>query len=244
MLSLVRLAGLGSRLPRHLSGGQQQRVALARALAPNPKLLLMDEPLGALDRQLRLEMQEEIRRIHREVGATIVHVTHDQEEALSMSDRVAIVWHGRILAFDSAPTLYERPTSALVARFLSAANLLTVDGITQTADGRVVVRCLGGHVTVSAPSLAPSFEGDVRALVAVRPESFSIEAVEGALHLRAEVVDVRFLGETVHLTCRVGDEQTIVAHLPRSELLGTRIDDTMDLYVDGGNCALVADDRS
>jgi putative spermidine/putrescine transport system ATP-binding protein len=239
MLSLVRLGGLGSRLPRELSGGQQQRVALARALAPNPKLLLMDEPLGALDRQLRLEMQDEIRRIHREVGATVVYVTHDQEEALSMSDRVAIVWLGRILAFDTAPTLYEKPRSALVARFLSAANLLPVRSVTQVGNGKVVVDCIGSEFTANAPTP----EDDANLLLAIRPESFRLDPRGDPMHLRADVKDVRFLGETVHVTCQVGGDHEVVAHIRRSEMIGNRIDDSMDLYVDPSECSLVIDDR-
>src|SRR5215467_6167348 len=135
-LDLVHLAGLGERLPRQLSGGQQQRVALARALVFDPGLLLMDEPLGALDRNLREQMKIEIKRIHRDVGVTVLYVTHDQEEALTMSDRVALMNRGRIAQLGSAEDLYERPANRFVARFIGESNLL--DGRVEVADGGLV----------------------------------------------------------------------------------------------------------
>jgi spermidine/putrescine ABC transporter ATP-binding subunit len=137
VLELVQLAGLGKRLPRQLSGGQQQRVALARALVFSPRLLLMDEPLGALDKNLREQMQFELKRLHRELGVTVVYVTHDQEEALTMSDRVALMNHGRIEQLGTAQALYERPINRFVAEFIGESNLfdgaLSDDGATGTS---------------------------------------------------------------------------------------------------------------
>ncbi len=135
-LDMVHLAGLGGRLPRQLSGGQQQRVALARALVFDPGLLLMDEPLGALDRNLREQMKLEIKRIHHDVGVTVLYVTHDQEEALTMSDRVALMQGGRIAQLGSAEDLYERPASRFVAEFIGESNLL--EGRVESADGGAV----------------------------------------------------------------------------------------------------------
>ena len=132
-LDMVHLTGLGDRLPRQLSGGQQQRVALARALVFDPGLLLMDEPLGALDRNLREQMKLEIKRIHSDVGVTVLYVTHDQEEALTMSDRIALMNRGRIAQLGSAEELYERPASLFVARFIGESNLL--EGRVESADG-------------------------------------------------------------------------------------------------------------
>jgi putative spermidine/putrescine transport system ATP-binding protein len=126
-LSMVRLDGFGARKPSQLSGGQRQRVALARALVNHPRVLLLDEPLGALDRQLRQDMQIELKRIQREVGITFVCVTHDQEEALTMSDRIAVLRDGRIEQVGSPADVYERPTSAFVAGFVGTSNLLTGD---------------------------------------------------------------------------------------------------------------------
>jgi putative spermidine/putrescine transport system ATP-binding protein len=128
MLRLVQLADMGRRAPASLSGGQRQRVALARALAANPSILLLDEPLAALDKQLRDLMQVEIKRIQQKVGITTVAVTHDQAEALTMSDRVAIVHEGAIVQADSPQELYRRPVNEYVARFLGEANLLAVRG--------------------------------------------------------------------------------------------------------------------
>ena len=135
-LDRVRLAGFGGRMPHQLSGGQQQRVALARALVYDPPLLLMDEPLGALDRNLREEMQHEIKRIQTDLGITTIYVTHDQQEALVMSDRIAVMNKGRIEQIDPPRELYGRPGSEYVARFLGSANILPSGG----DERRIIVR--------------------------------------------------------------------------------------------------------
>src|SRR4029077_14181142 len=124
----VRLTGLGERRPVQLSGGQRQRVALARAIVNEPEVLLLDAPLGALDLKLRQEMQTELKRIQREVGITFVYVTHDQEEALTMSDRLAVMNAGRIEQLGSPTDVYERPTTEFVAGFIGVSNILTRDG--------------------------------------------------------------------------------------------------------------------
>jgi ABC-type Fe3+/spermidine/putrescine transport system ATPase subunit len=125
MLVLIRLVGLGARRPRELSGGQQQRVALARALITRPKVLLLDEPLGALDRRLRQQMQVELKDIQRETGVTTIFVTHDQEEALTLSDRIAIIDQGRLMQLGSPQEVYERPATIFAAQFLGDANVFT-----------------------------------------------------------------------------------------------------------------------
>jgi putative spermidine/putrescine transport system ATP-binding protein len=127
-LDMVRLSGLGERKPVQLSGGQRQRVALARAIVNEPEVLLLDEPLGALDLKLRQEMQTELKRIQREVGITFVYVTHDQEEALTMSDRVAVMDLGRIEQLGTPVDVYERPATEFVAGFIGVSNLLERDG--------------------------------------------------------------------------------------------------------------------
>src|ERR1700681_3602915 len=134
MLALVQLGHLGARYPRQLSGGQQQRVAMARALVSHPRLLLMDEPLGALDKKLREQMQVEIKRIHRSVGTTVIYVTHDQTEALTMSDLVVVMHQSRIAQVGSPRALYESPANLFVADFLGDSNLLPgrIAGITGT----------------------------------------------------------------------------------------------------------------
>jgi spermidine/putrescine ABC transporter ATP-binding subunit len=140
-LAMVRLSGLEGRYPRQLSGGQQQRVALARALITRPKVLLLDEPLGALDRRLRQEMQVELKDIQRETGITAIFVTHDQEEALTLSDRIAIIDQGRLIQVDAPQTVYERPATIFAANFLGDANVFNGTPVAQglkLADGTII----------------------------------------------------------------------------------------------------------
>ena len=165
MLDLVRLSGLDRRKPRQLSGGQQQRVALARALVTEPKVLLLDEPLGALDKRLRQEMQIELKQIQRAVGITAIFVTHDQEEALTLSDRIAIIDEGGLVQTGAPGELYERPRTRFAASFLGDANFLS---------GRVEgngVRVDGVGRVAAAASLAPG-----EATLAVRPEKMRLAA--------------------------------------------------------------------
>src|SRR5262252_3441305 len=170
-LSMVQLAALAERRPAQLSGGQQQRVAVARALVFEPKLVLMDEPLGALDKQLREQMQLEIRRLHRELGVTMVYVTHDQSEALTMSDRIAVFRQGRIEQIGPPEAIYDEPANAFVARFIGENN--RVVGTVVEVDGtRCAVRARGGAMLTGtcADRLAPGDE----ALVSVRPEQIAL----------------------------------------------------------------------
>ena len=206
-LDMVRLAGLGDRLPRQLSGGQQQRVALARALVFDPGLLLMDEPLGALDRNLREQMKVEIKRIHHDVGVTVLYVTHDQEEALTMSDRVALMDRGRIVQLGSAEDLYERPASRFVAEFIGESNLL---------EGRVE-RAAGGPVFADGHGLRLRVRDGAGAVTAagactlmVRPEKIwlgppgpdpTAEAAGAVLAGRVE--DAVYVGEFTRYRVRV-----------------------------------------
>jgi len=166
-LELVGLAGLERRKPRQLSGGQQQRIALARALVNHPRVLLLDEPLGALDLKLRKEMQLELKRIQHEVGITFVHVTHDQEEAMTMADQIVIMNHGHIEQLGTPSELYEQPASSFVAGFLGASNLLrgTVAG-----DDRVRLDC-GADVHVPRAAVAGR-SGAVQ--IGVRPEKIRL----------------------------------------------------------------------
>src|SRR5262252_1761505 len=148
MLELVKLAHLAGRYPRQLSGGQQQRVAMARALVSHPRLLLMDEPLGALDKKLREQMQIEIRRIHRSVGTTVVYVTHDQDEALTMSDLIVVMHQARVAQVGSPRVLYEAPANLFVADFLGDSNLLAAKVI--RADSDEIVVEIGSGETIRA----------------------------------------------------------------------------------------------
>ena len=168
MLALVRLEGFDARRPRQLSGGQQQRVALARALVTEPKVLLLDEPLGALDRRLREEMQIELRQIQRTVGITTIFVTHDQEEALTLSDRIAIIDHGRVVQVGAPGEVYERPETAFAARFLGDANF--IEGAV-ASDGTVESAAFGRVRTTDPLPAAGS-----GAMLAVRPEKMRLAA--------------------------------------------------------------------
>ncbi len=172
MLALVQLSHLSARYPRQLSGGQQQRVAMARALVSRPRLLLMDEPLGALDKKLREQMQTEIRRIHRSVGATVVYVTHDQSEALTMSDLVVVMHRARIAQIGPPNALYETPASAFVADFIGNSNLIETTIIGVVGD-RWTVKAGNGAVIHAAPPAFPASAGD-HVFLLIRPEDMTV----------------------------------------------------------------------
>lgn len=171
LLSLVHLKGFGERRPRELSGGQQQRVALARALAPRPRVLLLDEPLGALDKKLRDEMQFELKKIQREVGVTTIMVTHDQQEALTLSDRVAIINGGKVEQIGSPRDVYESPHSQFVASFLGDSNFFS-GVVCGQADGATQIRLADGQVIHSSHGAARRLGESVTA--AVRPEKLHV----------------------------------------------------------------------
>jgi spermidine/putrescine transport system ATP-binding protein len=186
-LELVRLGEHARRKPHQLSGGQQQRVALARALVLRPRVLLLDEPLGALDAKLRRALQSELTSLHREVGVTFLYVTHDQEEALTMSDRLAVMRDGAIEQLGTPEQVYTSPASAYVADFLGLANLVPA-----TVVGEGVVECAGARL--AAPT--GSAHGDC--LVFVRPERLRLTAADAGA-VRGTVADVVFVGATTHV---------------------------------------------
>jgi spermidine/putrescine transport system ATP-binding protein len=201
-LELVGLAGMTQRLPSALSGGQQQRVALARALAKEPAVLLLDEPLGALDLKLRKQMQTELARIHRQVGTTFVFVTHDQEEALSMATRIAIMSGGKVLQEGAPREVYDLPADRFVANFVGDTNFL--EGTVRRSDGSPVFELVGGSV-VDAPANA----ADGPATLMVRPEFLQLRSadasdmsdVSGAARgIPGKVVNVAFLGNHTRIT--------------------------------------------
>lgn len=197
-LKLVALEGYGARLPSQLSGGQQQRVALARALVFRPPLLLMDEPLGALDRKLRQQLQMEIKLIHKEVGSTIIFVTHDQEEALSMADRVAVLDRGRLQQFGPPRELYEEPATAFVADFIGEMNFLPVELGRAGNDVGVTSSDLGQQIILrKAQVLSQGNQGRL----AVRPEYIRLEADEDG---NATVLESAYTGTNQSVLVRVG----------------------------------------
>ena len=197
ILSMVDLAGYGERLPRQLSGGQQQRVALARAIVFGPNLLLLDEPFGALDRKLREQMQLEVRRLQQKLGLTAVFVTHDQEEALILSDRIAVMDAGKISQLDTPQAIYHRPANRFVADFIGESNLFRA---TVIAGGYAE---LENGINVKLSSEIPS-TGTVIGLV-IRPERLR-QAEQGSIESKINglITEIVFLGETIKY--RIRDE--------------------------------------
>lgn len=194
-LSLVRLSGFGERLPRQLSGGQQQRVALARSIAIEPVVLLLDEPLGALDRKLREEMQVELKQLLSALQITTLFVTHDQEEALSLSDRVAVMNQGRLHQIDAPLVLYDRPMTRFVAAFLGASNFIKGKLISRTATEARIETAFGLLVAAAASS---ELDGQV-VEASIRPEKITM-TVDEPVHpnrIRGSLESRVFLGETI-----------------------------------------------
>ena len=214
-LDLMRLSGLGSRYPHQLSGGQQQRVALARALIFRPPLLLMDEPLSALDRNLRHGMQMEIKRIQRDLKITTLYVTHDQEEALVLSDRIVVMRAGRVEQVAGPLDLYSQPANRFVADFLGRSNIVQLSS--SLVDGRWEGRTRNGRRLI-----LPTTEGlseNAHVSLVIRPEKvrFFEDPVEtdGAIYtLAGEVEDVAYVGEATNYVVRVDDELRILCKIP------------------------------
>ncbi|KUJ64677.1 spermidine/putrescine ABC transporter ATP-binding protein [Streptomyces albus subsp. albus] len=178
MLELVQLGDFARRRPQQLSGGQQQRVAVARALINHPQVLLLDEPLGALDLKLRRQMQLELKRIQTEVGITFVHVTHDQEEAMTMADTVAVMNGGRVEQLGAPADLYENPRTTFVANFLGTSNLIAAE-VTDKSGGDLLVRAGGGRLALPAQRCTDARPGD-RVLLGIRPEKITLSHAEDA----------------------------------------------------------------
>jgi putative spermidine/putrescine transport system ATP-binding protein len=208
MLALVQLGHLGDRYPRQLSGGQQQRVAMARALVSHPRLLLMDEPLGALDKKLREQMQVEIKRIHRSVGTTVIYVTHDQTEALTMSDIVVVMHQARVAQVGTPRALYEAPANLFVADFLGDSNLLPAKFVAASG-GEVAVEIGSGETIRAARGTIAASAGE-RVVVLIRPEDMSVAATgqptDGQDMLAGTVRDISYHGDTFKLDVAVGGE--------------------------------------
>ena len=216
VLRLVDLEGFGSRRPNQLSGGQQQRVALARALVNRPQVLLLDEPLGALDLKLRKQMQLELKRIQAEVGITFVYVTHDQEEAMTMSDRIAVMNDGRMEQLGEPQSVYELPSTEFVASFLGASNLLDgeIEGVNEH---EAKVRLAAGATVIVPSARLPGRSGPVR--VGVRPEKLHIRPAEGADRdpavnsLNATVNVSTYIGVSTSYECSTSDGAKVVVYV-------------------------------
>ena len=210
-LALVRLEGMGKRRPSQLSGGQQQRVALARALVLNPAVLLLDEPLGALDAKLRKALQIELKALQETVGITFIYVTHDQEEALTMSDRMAVMSNGHVEQVGSPSEVYEEPANAYVADFLGASNLMPARADGRGADGRCRVRL--GEFELAAARGHVDSRGDVK--ITIRPERVQLEdyGTPGENRLPGMVQRVVYVGSTVQLIVNLAPGQTVQASM-------------------------------
>ncbi len=237
-LATVRLAGMDARYPNQLSGGQQQRVALARSLVTNPKVLLLDEPLGALDKNLRESMQFELRQLQQTLGITTVLVTHDQEEALTMSDQVAVMRDGRLIQFGPPSEVYHRPVSRFVAEFLGASNVIEATTL-RHADGRLEARMLRGGATIEtlAPDRRPAaecLEITGRLEIAVRPESISVSMapLTGRNSFAAMVTGHIFRGthHAVQVALSQGGQE-LLAYVPPRDVLPGQLDAGSEVWL-------------
>jgi spermidine/putrescine transport system ATP-binding protein len=233
MIELVELAGYSSRKPSQLSGGQQQRVALARAMINEPGVLLLDEPLGALDLKLRRQMQIELKRIQTEIEITFVHVTHDQEEAMTMADTIAVMNHGVIEQLGAPGELYENPQTTFVANFLGQSNLI-MTSVTSSSDGTVVVDCHGQKVGVGADRSHATTDG--RGWLGVRPEKIFASAAGSEDHgdvnvlTGGRVTDVSFVGvSTQYLVAMPWSQEIMVFEQNTGQRAPFRNGDEVDL---------------
>lgn len=227
-LDMVQMAKLGSRYPAQLSGGQQQRVALARALVFEPQLVLMDEPLGALDKQLREHMQLELKELHRRLGVTFVYVTHDQSEALAMSDRVAVFNDGMIQQVDKVDRLYEAPANRFVAGFVGDST--TLEGVVVGSSGTGCIVGLPNGVRVTGVNVNGAAPGE-RVLCGIRPERIELTGVlNQANTFEATVADVIYFGDHLRLRCNVPQQQDAMVKLPLGRHDVPALGDTVFLY--------------
>ena len=233
-LKLVDLAGLGERLPRQLSGGQQQRAALARAIVFDPKLLLLDEPFGALDRKLREQMQLEVRRLQQKLGLTAVFVTHDQEEALIMSDRIAVMEQGRIAQLGTPQEVYHHPSNRFVAGFMGESNLLQAR---LTEPGRAVVE---GGANVGVRDAAPGSNREVGLLLRLERPRALAGGDTAENEFAGAVSEVIYLGEAVKYRIRLDAGFEIVVRWPYRETRGSlAIGDRLRVGWDRGDAELI-----
>jgi len=214
MLALVQMSEFALRAPRELSGGQQQRIALARALAVEPKILLLDEPFGALDKNLRLDMQVEIKRLQRRYGITTIMVTHDQEEALGMADRIAVLNRGAVEQFASPVEIYDRPATLFVNRFVGSTNLLA-GTVACVNDGIAEVALGGGERLLCANN---TFRAGARVVVSTRPERLRLALSPGPGRLQAKVAVVMPLGPTLIYELSLADGAALRVAAARPEL--------------------------
>jgi putative spermidine/putrescine transport system ATP-binding protein len=215
-LAMVQLNAYGDRYPQQMSGGQQQRVALARALVFDPELVLMDEPLGALDKQLREQMQLEIKHIHQELGVTVVFVTHDQGEALTMSDRIAVFDKGVIQQIDSPAMIYEKPANNFVANFIGENNALA--GVVESVDGETCQVRLDNGTRVQA-SVGNVAQAGARTVLSVRPESvqLNVQSLGCVNRLGGYVKEIIYQGDHLRVRVELAGRKEIIVKAPAAQ---------------------------
>ena len=240
MLGLVKLADFAGRKPSQLSGGQQQRVALARAMAPGPKVLLLDEPLSALDLKLRQEMRVELKQLQQETGITFVFVTHDQEEALTMSDRIAVMSEGEVQQIGTAHEIYEQPANRFVADFIGETNLIQVT--VEAVEGRTSRCRLPGGGTVDADASGQIVAG-ISCTMSIRPERISISNADGNSALTGTVEHLVYLGtDTQHIVVLSdGSRITTRTQNAHQASVEAKPGDTVALHIDEGAARLLVD---
>ena len=217
-MELVQISQYADRMPERLSGGQQQRVALARALVINPDVLLMDEPLSNLDAKLRVEMRSVIKHIQNDLGITCVYVTHDQEEAMAVSDRIAVMNGGVIQHIGTPEDIYQRPANVFVATFIGRTNML--EGELKMVNGKCMLSFADGY-TVELPGVMDEFKTDRKVMVSVRPEELLLQEDESAEGMGAVIMDGTFLGLNTHYVVKLdtGEEAEII----QESSIGARI---------------------
>ena len=247
-LDMVQLSGFGSRRPAQLSGGQQQRVAVARALVFEPKLILMDEPLGALDKQLREQMQLEIRRLHQRLGVTMIYVTHDQAEALTMSDRIAVFHRGRVEQLDTPERMYEHPRNAFVARFIGENNRLA-GRLESVADGRCTVQLATGDTRIDGTLVEPVSPGGA-VCVSLRPERVQIRAAGHTIDARpgcclaGSLREIVYLGDHVRARVAINGTEEFMVKRPISEAhLLPDVGASVEVFWTPEHCRAFAEER-
>jgi spermidine/putrescine ABC transporter ATP-binding subunit len=238
-LELVGLSHLAERYPRQLSGGQQQRVAIARSVVLEPRLLLFDEPLSNLDLKLRVTMRAELRNLQRRLGKTAIYVTHDQGEALALSDRIVVMSNGKIEQIGTPVEVYERPATAFVADFIGSSNLLSGEIVANATD-RTTIRTQSGILLQSSPSI-PGASGS-RVTAMIRPENIQIitESGEGRDNPLSGILEEKtFLGQDLHLKVRINDAQTLSVVLGGRAAGACSVGDRVNLIVSRSHVYLI-----
>jgi len=225
-LELVKLQGYEDRYPTQLSGGQQQRVAIARALVVEPKLLLLDEPLSNLDAKLRLEMRSEIRRIQRELGITVIYVTHDQEEAMAISDRVAVMNIGQIEQVGTPKEIYEQPKTEFVAAFMGKTNVIPAEVVEREGD-KVTVEFEG----LRLDGLTYTGEND-KVVVVIRPERISLHPIENAVSITGKVDLIEYYGFFIEVVGLFGERRIIARTINDRDVIGLRPQGGVTFYIE------------